>query len=57
MHILSKTEKLGHYLVIYKYSQGKEDKDSYLFSLEDFWRNIIINLQLPVILFWVTEKF
>lgn len=57
MHILSKTEKLGHYLVIYKYSQEKEDKDSYLFSLEDLWRNIIINPQLSVILFWVTEKF
>lgn len=57
MHIPSKTEKLSHYHVIYKYSQEKEDKDSYTFSLKDLWKDIIINPQLPVILFWFTEKF
>lgn len=57
MHIPSKTEKLSHYHVIYKYRQEKEDKDSYTFSLKDLWKGIIINPQLPVILFWFTEKF
>lgn len=57
MYVLYKTEKLSHYIIIYKYSQEEEGKDSYPFTLKDLWKDIIITPQLPVIFFWFTEKF
>lgn len=56
MFVLSKTEKLGHHIITYDYSQEKEGKYFYPSIFKDFWKNITMNPQLPVVLIWLTQK-